>query len=138
MEKFAILHQYTDIGIFVLRATVALIFLVHGFWKIKNSPSVAKSSGMPESDWFFMLLGWIEALAALALLSGIFTQAAAALLGLIMIGAIYFKVVTWKIPFTAHDKTGWEFDLIILAACIFIVFAGAGRIALDKTIFALY
>lgn len=138
MEKFALLHQYKDMGLFILRAAVALIFLVHGFWKIKNGPQVAKNSDMVESGWFFTLLGWIEALAALALLSGIFTQASAAMLGLIMIGAIYFKVVTWKIPFTAHNKTGWELDFMILAACILLIFEGAGRIALDKTIFALY
>lgn len=138
MEKFALLHQYSDTGLFILRATIALIFLVHGLWKVKHGWQVAKNSGMAGSGWFFTLLGWIETLAALALLVGIFTQATAALLGLIMIGAIYFKAVTWKIPFTAHDKTGWELDLMILAACILLIFEGAGRIALDKTIFALY
>lgn len=138
MEKFALLHQYSDTGLFLLRAVIALIFLVHGIWKIFNGRQMAENADMQGSGWFFVILGVIECAGALVLLAGLFTQAAAALLGLIMIGAIYFKIVNWKVHFTAHDKTGWEFDLLILAACTYIVFEGAGRIALDRTLFSLY
>ncbi len=138
MENLAILHQHTDIALFILRAAIALIFLVHGLWKIQNGKQAAEGSGMPGSGWFFTFLGWLEFLGALALLAGIITQPTAAVLGLVMIGAIYFKIWKWQMPFTAHDKTGWEFDLIILAACIMVVIAGAGKIALDNTVFGLY
>lgn len=138
MEQFAVLHNYIDIGLFALRIAIALIFLVHGIWKIQHGKKVAESSGMGSSGWFFVFLGWLEFFGSLALLAGIITQAAAAILGLIMVGAIYFKVWKWQIPFTAHDKTGWEFDLMILAGCIMIFIAGAGKIALDKTVFGLF
>ncbi len=138
MENFALLHSYTDIGLLILRCGIALIFFVHGLWKIQNGNTMAKNMGKSESGWMFTLLGWVEFAAAAALVMGLFTQIAAIILSLIMAGAIYLKIEEWKVPFTSHDKTGWEFDLMILAGCLLVIFEGAGKIALDKTFFALY
>jgi len=52
-----------------------------------------------------------------------------------MIGAISLKMSMMKVPFTANDKTGWEFDFVILSACIALFVLGAGTIGLDKIIF---
>lgn len=138
MEAFASLHQYRDIAFFILRASVAVVFIVHGVWKIQNGKQMAQSMGKPSTSGFFLFLGIAESLGALGLVAGLFTQLAAAGLGLIMLGAIYMKTSQWKVPFTAHDKTGWELDLVILASCIIIFFMGAGKIALDRTIFGLF
>lgn len=77
-----------------------------------------------------MLLGFVEAVGALSVLFGVYTQAGALLLGLVMIGAIYFKMSKWKVPFSAMDKMGWEFDLILLAASIAILFGAIGTYVL--------
>ncbi|MCX6733377.1 MAG: DoxX family protein [Candidatus Peregrinibacteria bacterium] len=138
MEQLAQLHQYGDIALFVLRVAVASVFVVHGMWKIENGKQMASNLGMSGSGWFFVALGVAEFFGSLALLSGFLTQIAAIGLGVIMLGAIYFKGFKWGVKFTAHDKTGWEFDLVILAACIAILILGAGKIALDNTIFGLY
>lgn len=138
MGIFAQLHLYNDLGIFLLRLAIAMIFLVHGIWKTHHGKQVAQAVGMEKSGWFFTTLGYIECAGAIALLAGLFTQLAALGLGLIILGAIYFKIEKWHTPFTAHDKTGWELDLILLAACINIFVIGGGKIALDRVFFSLF
>ncbi len=138
MEQLAQLHQYGDIALFILRVTVATVFIVHGIWKIENAKQMANSLGISKFGWLCTALGVAEFLGSLALLSGFLTQIAAAGLGIIMLGAIYFKITKWNVKFTAHDKTGWEFDLVILGVCMAIFLLGAGKIALDNTIFGLY
>ena len=53
------------------------------------------------------------------------------LIGLVMLGALKLKIFKWKAPFSAHDKMGWEFDLILLAAAAALLFLGAGNYSLD-------
>ncbi len=138
MEQLAQFHQFGDIALFILRVGIAAVFMVHGIWKIENGKQMAASMEMPGSGWFFTGLGVAEFFGSLGLLSGFLTQIAAAGLATIMIGAIYLKAFKWNVKFTAHDKTGWELDLVILAACVAIFILGAGKIALDNIIFGLY
>lgn len=132
MQLLATLHNYSDIGLFILRATLAMPFLVHGFWKMQHGRDVATAVGAPKKAWFFILLGYAEFFGSLALLAGFLTQIAAAGLAIIMLGAIYFKTTKWHVPFTAHDKTGWEFDLILLGAALYLITSGAGAIGIDQ------
>jgi len=74
------------------------------------------------------MLGAVEFLSSVGLILGLYTQLAALLLAIVMLGAIGFKVMKWKVSFSATDKTGWEFDLILLAANIAILFSGGGVI----------
>ena len=37
----------------------------------------------------------------------------------------------WGMPFAAMDKTGWEFDLILFAANIFLLVHGGGAIGIQ-------
>ena len=135
MEFFANLHQFGDWGLLALRIAVGAIFLFHGtqkwaMWKMK--PSEQMPAGMISLMKFLSI---VEPLGALAVLGGFLTQLAAAGLGVIMIGAISLKMSMMKVPFTANDKTGWEFDFVILSACIALFVLGAGTIGLDKIIF---
>jgi uncharacterized membrane protein YphA (DoxX/SURF4 family) len=41
------------------------------------------------------------------------------------------KIKVMKIGFTAQQATGWEFDFILLAVSLALVFTGAGSIGLD-------
>ena len=137
MEFFANLHQFGDWGLLALRVAVGAIFFVHGtqkwaMWKMQ--PSEQMPAGMLTLMKFLSI---VEPLGALAVLGGFFTQLAAAGLGIIMIGAITLKKMMIKIPFSAQDKTGWEFDFIILAACIALFVLGAGSIGLDEIIFGI-
>jgi len=126
---FEQLTQYNDIGLLILRLTVAVIFIYHALPKLKNAKGMAQMMGMPAG--MILMLGGIEFLSSVGLVLGIYTQLAAALLAIVMIGAIYFKTVKWHMPFAAMDKTGWEFDLILLAASIAILLNGGGLIGIQ-------
>ena len=120
------LLQYNDVGLFALRIAVAIIFIYHALPKLQKPEAMAK--GMGWSTTQVWALGLIELTGGLGLFLGIFIQLSALALAADMVGAIYYKAEKWKIGFMAHDKTGWEFDLILLAACIAILLTGGGSI----------
>lgn len=126
---FEQLTQYNDIGLLILRFTVAAIFIYHALPKLKNAKGMAQAVGMSTGAVF--MLGAVEFLSSVALVLGIYTQLGALLLGVVMAGAIYLKTMKWRVPFSATDKTGWEFDLILLAANIAILLNGGGSIGIQ-------
>ncbi|MBI2023895.1 DoxX family protein [Candidatus Giovannonibacteria bacterium] len=123
------LNQYSDIAFLILRLAIAAIFIYHALPKLKGAKIMSQEMGMPAGMIF--MLGGIELLSSAGLALGVYTQLASALLAFVMIGAIYFKMVKWHVPFGAMDKTGWEFDLILLAASIFILVNGGGAIGIQ-------
>jgi uncharacterized membrane protein YphA (DoxX/SURF4 family) len=90
---------------------------------------MAQMVGMPAGMIF--MLGTVELLSSLGLILGFYTQLAALLLAIVMVGAIGMKTMKWGVPFAAMDKTGWEFDLILLAANIAILLGGGGSIGIQ-------
>ncbi len=116
-------------GLLVLRVFLGFIFFYHSVPKLISSGKMAKGMGWSSSSIF--LLGFVEFLSSLALIFGFYAEIGALLVGFIMLGAIYYKVFKWKIPFSAMDKIGWEFDLILLGASVAVLFLGAGAISLD-------
>lgn len=126
---FEQLTQYNDIGLLVLRLAVAVIFIYHAMPKLKNAKGMAQTVGMPAGMIF--MLGLVELVSSVGLILGLYVQLAALLLAIVMIGAIYFKMAKWHVPFAAMDKTGWEFDLILLAANIAILFGGGGTLGVQ-------
>jgi len=126
---FEQLTQYNDIGLLILRLAVAIIFIYHAMPKLKNAKGMAQMVGMPAG--MVLMMGMVEFVASLGLIFGFYVQLAAFLLAMIMIGAIYFKAAKWHIPFGAMDKTGWEFDLILLAANIILLVNGGGAIGIQ-------
>lgn len=69
-------------------------------------------------------LGVTELLSAVGLVLGVYNRVAALAFSVIMVGAIFMKIVRWRVPFTAMDKTGWEFDLILFTASIVVFVTG--------------
>ncbi|MDP2673004.1 MAG: DoxX family protein [Nanoarchaeota archaeon] len=115
-------------GLLILRVFLGLIFLYHGVPKLIASGKMAKGMGWSSGSVF--LLGFVEVISSLALILGFYAEIGALLIGLVMLGAIYYKVFKWKIPFSAMDKMGWEFDLILLGVAVSILLLGAGDISL--------
>ncbi len=125
MQQLSFLLAYGDQGLFILRLVVGVVFLFHGLPKIKNAKAVASGLGAPAAA--VIILGLVETLSALGLILGVYIQLAALLLAIVMVGAAGMKIFKWKIPFTAHNAMGWEFDLTLLAANLTILFLGSGR-----------
>ena len=123
------LNQFSDISFLVLRLIIAAIFIYHAMPKLKGAKMMSQAMGMPAG--MILMLGGIEFLSSLGMILGVYVQIAAFLLVMVMIGAIYFKTAKWHIPFGAMDKTGWEFDLILLAANIILLVNGGGAIGIQ-------
>ena len=123
------LNQFSDISFLVLRLIIAAIFIYHAMPKLKGAKMMSQAMGMPAG--MILMLGGIEFLSSLGMILGGYVQIAAFLLAMVMVGAIYFKTAKWHIPFGAMDKTGWEFDLILLAANIILLVNGGGAIGIQ-------
>lgn len=90
---------------------------------------MAQMIGMPVGMIFALSL--VELLSSVGMVFGIYLQVAALLLSIVMIGAIGMKTMKWSVPFAAMDKTGWEFDLILLTANVFLLINGGGAIGIQ-------
>ena len=123
------LNQFSDISFLALRLVIAAIFIYHSLPKLKGAKMMSQAMGMPAGMIF--MLGVVEFLSSLGMILGVYIQVAAFLLAMVMVGAIYFKMAKWHIPFGAMDKTGWEFDLILLAANIILLVSGGGAIGIQ-------
>lgn len=123
------LSQFSDLAFFVLRLAIAAIFIYHALPKLKNAEQMGQGMGWSASN--VLVLGIVEFVSSLGMISGLYIQVAALLLAAVMIGAIYLKIVKWNAPFSAMDKMGWEFDLILLAANVFILVNGGGAIGVQ-------
>lgn len=114
------LFDYGDAGILILRLAIAAIFFAHGPKKLSGN-----------MGGFMTFIGVAETLGAAAMLAGFLTQWAALGLAIIMLGAIYKKAFVWNVPFASAEKAAWEFDTMILAACIALMTLGSGAYGVD-------
>lgn len=126
MFNLSSLLNYSDWGIFFLRLVVAVIFIYHGWPKLKIRDKfwVLPAGGA-------VVVGLIEVLSGAGLILGVATQAAALVLCFIMFGAITAKKFSWHVAFSSHSATGWELDLILLAANLVVLVTGGGIIGLS-------
>jgi len=120
--------QYADWSLFLLQLMVALVFGTSGFSHLKSPRRRAESLGM--SVAFTVFLGAAEMAGSLGLAFGVLTQWAALGLIIIMMGAIYMKVVQWKTGFWGEKASGWHYDLLFIVMNPTILCTGGGRIAL--------
>lgn len=137
MKSLEGLHEFADIGLTFLRFVIGVIFLVHGWPKVTSSREMTTAMGKPQMTAFFTFIGISEVFGGLGMITGTHTQLAAVGLAIIMVGAIALKNTMMKTPFSAHDKIGWEFDLILLAGCGVLFFTGAGAFSLDRIVFGI-
>ena len=106
------------LALLALRLAIGAIFLYHCRSKFSQKG-------------FMLFIGYAEFAGGLAMILGFLTQLTGLGLGIIMIGAIWKKINEWHVPFSAMDKMGWEFDLMILAGCIALMLMGGGPMSID-------
>lgn len=105
-------NAYGGWGMWFLQFAVGVIFLVHGWPKLKNMRNFFGIGGG--------LHGIVEVVAAFALIVGWYMREAGLVLAVIMLGAIYMKKFKWKMSFSTMT-TGWEFDLVLLGAALYFL-----------------
>jgi len=117
----------------VLRVVVGIVFLKHGWMKVftfglHGVTGMLTMLHIPFPPVSAFVLTWVEFLGGLALILGVGTRVAAALLAFDMLVAV-LKV---------HLKNGfflpmgYEFALTLLAANICLLLAGAGATSIDR------
>jgi putative oxidoreductase len=122
-------YAFSDWGLLILRATLGLILLFHGWPKIKNLKNTAgdfEMMGFKPGIFWGTLVTFVEVFGGLAIIFGIFTQLVA------FIVAIQFIVILLKVKRGQSFAGGVEFDLLILAVAFAIFTLGAGALSFDS------
>ena len=127
---FPQLARFQDLGLLLLRLMVAAVFIASGWSHLTNAEERSKSIGM--SKGFTTFLGAAELAGGLGVTFGVLTQAAAAGLILIMLGAIGKKLLVWHIGFWGEKGSGWHYDLMLLVMNLVILFFDGGSWVLRK------
>jgi len=118
-----------DLAKLLLRVVLGLLILCHGIAKLKGGPGfvldVVSKAGLPPAVGYLVYVG--EVVAPLLLVIGLFTRAAALVVAINMVFAV-FLVHTGQI-FTMAETGGWALELqgVYLAAALAVALLGAGR-----------
>ena len=127
-------------GALALRVPVGIIFAAHGAQKLfgwfggyglQGTGGWMESIGLAPGMLMAFLAGSAEFFGGLALIIGLLTRPAAALLAVTMLVAI-FAVHFQNGLFMSNN--GYEFGLALLAASVSLLFSGAGKASVDAAI----
>ena len=125
-----------NLAILVLRLALGSIFLGHGAQKaigafsgpgIKGFTVMLASLGFVPAGFWAYLAAYTELIGGLCLILGVLTRPAAALI-LMLIAVATYKVHLSKGFFLANG--GFEYNILIMAACISVIILGAGKFSL--------
>jgi putative oxidoreductase len=119
---------YADWSLLLLRLMLALVFGSSGFNHLRHPKERAASIGM--SVPFTVFLGAAECAGAMGLAAGVLAPWAAVGLILLMLGAIYKKVVEWKTGFWGEKSIGWHYEVLMITMNLVIVTMGPGKLSL--------
>jgi len=122
---FPQLTRFTDLGLLLLRLMVASVFVTSGWSHVTKSEERSKSIEM--SQGFTIFLGIVEIAGGLGVAFGVFTQLAAILLILVMLGAIQKKIFVWHTGFWGEKTYGWHYDLMFVVMNLVIAFTNGGK-----------
>jgi len=127
------LRTFEPLSLLLLRLTLALIFVYHGYPKLARPTDQMReffaAHGFPA--YFVGLAGIIECFGSLLLAVGLFTRPAALLLAGEMAAAIA-KVHSAHGLISVKD---YEFPLAVAASCLVLATIGAGVLSADHVIF---
>lgn len=122
-----------------LRLGLAAIMIYHGWLKLFGDPGVAGVAQMLQSAGVFwpVFFAWVVALLEVvggaALVIGFLPAIFSALFVVTFIVATALKVWKWDVPFASMQTTGYEFDLLILAAFLTLLWFSGKEAAACKS-----
>lgn len=129
---FPLLSIWSDWGILLLRVVFGIVFVVHGWPKIRNWGETAKNfeaMGFRPGNVLGPIVAIVEFVGGIALVVGVWTQLVAALL------LLQFVIITiWKMKNGQKFVGGWEYDLVLLAIAALFLVLGAGAFSFDHTL----
>ncbi|TDD76244.1 DoxX family protein [Actinomadura darangshiensis] len=115
------------------RIVLGVVFVAHGWQKLHDEghSTVAASFdhlGIPLPGLAAVYGTWVELLGGLALIVGVLVPLAGVLIALDMAGAFWY-VHMGKGLF--NQEGGYEYVMVLAAACLLLAFTGAGRFSVD-------
>ncbi len=116
-----------SVGLLLIRLGLAAVFIAHGLAKFSEMGMTIGffgTLGLPAVVAYAVAAG--ELAAGVAMLLGLFTRWAGALIAVIMLGAMML------VKFKAGFLGGYEFDAMLFFAALGIAFIGPGKYSLDK------
>ena len=119
--------KLVDIVFWGLRAAIGVIFIAHGMSKFNPGFAGFLTGPLGFPPEMQIPIALAELVPGILLIIGVLTRISASLLSIIMVGAIFYVK-------QASNLTGdgaYEFDLILLAACLVIIVAGPGRVSIS-------
>ena len=123
--------KYQAYAPLLLRLAVGTIFIVHGYQKLtglEGFTGFLASLGVPLASTFAIIVMIVELGGGIALILGLWTHWVSKLQAVDMIFAIF--LVHAGNGFL-NSNMGYEFPLLLLAASLSFVIAGAGPLSLD-------
>lgn len=126
------------LGLTLLRVVLGATFFLHGWqkfteWTVAGTQASFAQMGVPAAELAAPVVAVLELVGGLLLLAGLGTRAVAALLALVMLGALV--LVHLPAGFFVADG-GVELVLLLAAASALFALAGAGRWSLDHVVAA--
>jgi len=119
--SMALQSRYTTIGIWFLRALVAVIFLVAGLMKlVGQSMMVQEFDAVGFGQWFRYLTGLLEILGAVAVLAPSYSAFGAVLLLIVDIGAFVAQIAVLHMD--------WIHTIVIGALLATLLYLQRGQI----------
>ena len=129
LSVFPQLFDYQQIGPFLLRLVLAVVFIAHGYPKLFGGfagiANFFESIGIKPGKFWALIVGVTEFGGGILLILGIFVQPVALLLAIDMIVAI------WKVKWKEGFKSGYEFELVLLVIALSLLVLGPGAFSID-------
>lgn len=126
-----IFRLYSDFAPLLLRVTLGLAFIAHGYPKLfKMREQTAQwfdAIGITPGKFWVLTVGTIEFFGGIALILGAWVELVGILLAITMLVAMW-KVKWGKAGYATSG--GWELDLIYLAVALSFLFTGAGAFSI--------
>jgi len=127
------LSLYASWALLILRIALGMIFIAHGWPKIKNLQQTATNfhgMGFRPGKFWGTIAAVLEFFGGIALIVGLFTM----LLGGLFV--VEFAIILgWKLRKNIPLVNGWELDLIIFAGATIILALGAGAYSFDRLLY---
>ncbi|OLS37161.1 oxidoreductase [Alkalihalophilus pseudofirmus] len=129
------MEQKYEVSLLIIRVVLGVTFLIHGIDKFQMG--LGNVAGWFESIGIMGFFGYavaiIELVGGIALLLGVGTRMISALIGFVMLGAIF--MVKLPLGFMGTEAAGYELDIALLAMAAALVISGSKLLALDNKFF---
>lgn len=126
------LNKYNMYALIILRLVLGIAFVAHGWQKysggVENVVGFFGNVGIPAAGFFAWVVTLVELLGGIALILGILTRYASALIAIVMVVAI------WKVKLSRGYLGGFELDLTFLGIALSLMLTGGGPLSVDRAV----